>query len=723
MHSLWQDIQYGFRTLTQRPGFTLAAVVALGLGIGANTAIFGVVNGLMFRPLPVRQAGDLVAIVGKTSQARFMHTLSYPDVRDYGEMKDVFADVVAYGPNTARLTTEGNPERIMVTLASGNYFSLLKLELERGRGWQPEEGDLGGEPVIVLDYNYWQSRFGGDPSVIGSTVHLNGQPVTILGVTPEIFPGTVGFIRGHAYVPFSTWELLSPEFEETLDNRSARVWRVVARLANGVDIDEARAAVTTMAAHLEEEYPESNKTLRAFVYPEPIARLEPSAVSYLPPVVTVFMLLVSLVLLIACANAANLLLARASERRREMAIRASLGAGRFRILRQLVTESVLIALAGGIVGLVLAHWAGNLLASLRVASDVPLYFDFSIDYRVFGYAMLVALAAGLLAGLAPGVYAARTNLVDALKEGGRSGAGTGRHRVRSVLVAAQVAVSLVLLICTALFVQSMRNITEVDPGFEYENRIMLSLDASLLNYDEERGQAFYRDLLERVRTLPGVRAAATACFVHIGYNNGSRRVFLEGEGEGIEEEDDLHNAMFNVVSSDYFLTLGISLLDGRVITDRDDTSARPVAVVNNKMAEDLWPGQNALGKRFSVEGPGGPFIDVIGIVETGFYAIPGEPPQLMYYTPLSPGETRRSLCSNRSGSGRTRSLRGHLLLGDPANPRDRPPRRSGSELVFDCPAGPFQGRHPRAARHRAGRTPCLRSHPNLRQSAHWNQCE
>jgi putative ABC transport system permease protein len=631
---MWQDIRYGFRTLIQRPGFTLAAVVALGLGIGANTAIFGVVNGLMFRPLPVREAGELVSIVGRTSQAQFMHAMSYPDLRDYGGMTDVFAGVIAHGPNTARLTTEGVPERVLVTLASGNYFSVLKLDFDLGRGWQTEEGDPGGEPVIVLDHSYWQNRFGGDPSVVGSIVQLNGQPVTVIGVTPEAFPGTVGFIRSHAYAPFSTWGLLNPNFEKTLDNRDARFWRSVARLAPGVDRNEASAAVATMAAHLEEEYPESNKTLRAFVYPEPIARLEPAAISYLPPVVTVFMLLVSLVLLIACANAANLLLARASERRREMAVRASLGAGRLRILRQLVTESVLIAIAGGIAGLVLAYWAGNVLSSIRVASDIPLHFDFSIDYRVFGYAMLVALGAGLLAGLAPGIHAARTNLVDALKEGGRSGAGAGRHRIRSILVASQVAVSLVLLVCTALFVQSMRNISEVDPGFDYENRIMLSMDTSLLNYEEDRGETFYRDLIERIRNLPGVRNAATARFVHIGYNNGSRRVYLEGEGEGVEEEDDLHNAMYNLVSSDYFSTLGISLLDGRVITEQDDAASRPVAVINNTMAEELWPDQNPLGKRFSVEGPGGPFIEIIGVVETGFYLIPGEPPQPMYYRPL-----------------------------------------------------------------------------------------
>jgi predicted permease len=635
MHSLWQDIIYSIRTLVQRPGFTLAAVVALGLGIGANTAIFSVVYGLMFRPLPVRQPGELVSVVARTSQAPFMHGLSFPDYLDYRDMKEVFADATAYTPVPAQLTADGTPERILVTLTSGSYFSTLRLEAALGRTYVTEEGELGGEPVMVLGHGYWQSRFGGDPSVVGRTVSLNGQPVTVIGVTPESFPGTVGFVRSAAYVPFSTWDQLGPNLREDMEDRSGLGWRVVARLNEGVGIDEAGAAVATMASHLEEEYPETNKTLRAFLFPEPAARLEPAAATYMPPIAAVFMILVSLVLLIACANAANLFLARASERRREIAVRAALGAGRMRIVRQLLTESLLVSLLGGAAGLVLAYWAGNLLASIRVASDLPLYFDFSIDYRVFGYALLVALLAGVVSGLAPGIHAARTNLVDSLKEGGRTGTGAGRHRLRSLLVAGQVAVSLVLLVCTALFVQSMANVSEIDPGFQMKDRLMVTTDTDLRAYDEEKSQDFFRDLLDRVRTLPGVRSAAMARFVPIGFENAISQVYLEGEGEGLTEQEEARHAFFNMVSADYFSTLGIPVLEGRAINERDTDSSRKVAVINQKMAEAYWPDQQPMGKRFSMEGPGGPFLEVVGIAKTGFYTIPGEPPIPFFYMPLT----------------------------------------------------------------------------------------
>jgi predicted permease len=420
-----------------------------------------------------------------------------------------------------------------------------------------------------------------------------------------------------------------------MEDRSGLGWRVVARLNEGVGIDEAGAAVATMASHLEEEYPETNKTLRAFLFPEPAARLEPAAATYMPPIAAVFMILVSLVLLIACANAANLFLARASERRREIAVRAALGAGRMRIVRQLLTESLLVSLLGGAAGLVLAYWAGNLLASIRVASDLPLYFDFSIDYRVFGYALLVALLAGVVSGLAPGIHAARTNLVDSLKEGGRTGTGAGRHRLRSLLVAGQVAVSLVLLVCTALFVQSMANVSEIDPGFQMKDRLMVTTDTDLRAYDEEKSQDFFRDLLDRVRTLPGVRSAAMARFVPIGFENAISQVYLEGEGEGLTEQEEARHAFFNMVSADYFSTLGIPVLEGRAINERDTDSSRKVAVINQKMAEAYWPDQQPMGKRFSMEGPGGPFLEVVGIAKTGFYTIPGEPPIPFFYMPLT----------------------------------------------------------------------------------------
>jgi putative ABC transport system permease protein len=589
----------------------------------------------MFRPLPVRQPGKLVSLVAQTSQDPFMRGLSFPDYLNYRDMREVFADATAYTAAPAQLTAEGTPERIVVTLTSGAYFSTLRLEAALGRTYVAQEGELGGEPVMVLDHAYWQRRFGGDPSVVGSVVSLNGQPVTVIGVTPEPFAGTVGFVRSAGYVPFSTWERLEPDLKEDLEDRSGFGWRVVARLNDGVGIDEARAAVATMATHLEEEYPETNKTLRAFVFPEPMARLEPAAVTYMPPVAAVFMVLVTLVLVIACANAASLLLARASERGREIAVRAALGAGRVRIVRQLLTESLLISLLGGAAGLVLAYWAGNVLGSIRVASDLPLYFDFSIDYRVFGYALVVALLAGLFSGLAPGIHAARANLVDALKEGARTGTGAVRHRLRSVLVAAQVAVSLVLLVSTALFVQSMSNMSEADPGFEMKDRLILTMDTDLRSYDEEKSQFFFRDLLDRVRTLPGVRSAATSRFIPIGFENAFTHIYMEAEGEGLTEEEETRQALYNMVSADYFSTMGIPIFDGRAITERDTDSSRKVAVINQMMAESYWPDQQPVGKRFSMEGPGGPFLEVIGIAKTGFYTLPGESPIPLFYLPLT----------------------------------------------------------------------------------------
>jgi putative ABC transport system permease protein len=388
-----------------------------------------------------------------------------------------------------------------------------------------------------------------------------------------------------------------------------------------------------MAGHLEEEYPETNMNLRAFVFPEPLTRLEPAAASFLPRVVTVFMALVSLVLLIACANVANLLLARAAERRKEIAVRAAIGAGRSRIMRQLLTESILISLLGGAAGLVLAYWAGSVLSSLPVASDLPLQFDFSIDYRVFGYALLVAVAAGVVSGLAPGVHAIRTNLVDALKEGGRS--GSARQRVRSLLVSAQVAVSLILLVATALFIQSMGNVSQMDMGFQIDNRLILTMDSELVNYDEEKGESFFRDLLDRTRTLPGVRSAATARFIPIGFENGGSSVYLEGEGEGLTEAEEARRIMYNVVSSDYFSTLAMPILEGRGINEQDTETTRKVTVVNRKMAEELWPDRSPLGRRFSMEGPDGPFMEVVGVAKTSIYAFPGEPALSHFYVPAT----------------------------------------------------------------------------------------
>ncbi len=634
MHSLLLEIRSSLRALSKRPGFAATAVLTLALGVGANTAMFSVVDALMFRRLPVQDADRLVSIVVRGRHAQFHRAMSFPDYQDYASL-DVFRDATAFVPNAAQITAGGEPERATVTLTTGNYFSTLLLPSHRGRVYSAREGDPGGEAVVLLGFGYWQRRFGADPSIVGRTLSLNGHPVTVIGVTPEAFPGTVGFVETQLYVPLSVWERFRPEIRDSLADRAEWGWRVVGRLRPGVTLQQAAAAVSARATHLESEYPETHSGLRAFVFPEPRTRLEPAAADYLPIVSVVFMSIVGLVLLVACANVANLLLVRATGRSKELAIRAALGAGRLRILRQLIVESTLLSVMGGLAGFLLAIWVTDLLASVQVASDAPLHFDFSPDNRVFLFGTAVSLLVGVLAGLAPGIQASRTNLADAFREGWQQAPGP-RQPLRSILVAAQIAVSLVLLICTGLFVQSLSNVSRMHPGFETKDRFMLSMDTGLRNYSEERARLFYQELLSAVRDLNGVESVALAFSVPIGYNNDARQVYLTGEGQGpaAEERED-RMILFNAVSPDYFSTLGIAILAGRPIKPEDRSDTRLVAVVNERMAQLFWPGTVALGQRFSMVGPEGPFVEIVGIAADGFYSIPGEPPQPHFYLPFS----------------------------------------------------------------------------------------
>jgi predicted permease len=363
-------------------------------------------------------------------------------------------------------------------------------------------------------------------------------------------------------------------------------------------------------------------------------RLEPGASAFLPPIAAIFMGLVSLVLLIACANVANLLLARAAGRRKEIALRAALGAGRWRIVRQLLTESLLLAVLGGGAGLLLAHWATGVIGSVRIASDLPFDFRFTPDYHVFGFALALAVLAGVVSGLVPAFQAARTDLNEALKEGGRgAGSGAVRQWLRSSLVVAQVAVSLVLLVTAFLFVQSLWNMGSMDLGFRTENRLLLELDLSLRNYDEARGRIFYRDLLERLRALPGVRSATLAQYLPISLNNDSTKVIPEGQVETAGEP--LRPMGYNVVQTDYFKTMGMPIVEGREFTPDDIREGRDVVIVNQVLAERLWPGQTPIGKRLSVTTDKGPFLEVVGVARKAIYNLPGERPRGFLYLPFS----------------------------------------------------------------------------------------
>ncbi|MGB2670122.1 MAG: ABC transporter permease [Candidatus Acidiferrum sp.] len=636
MENFWKDLRYAFRMLLKSPGFTLIAMLALGLGIGANTAIFSVFNGILWRPLPVKDPQQLVVVVSKDQSLDFPVNLSYLDFQDYRQLKTVFSDLAAYAPNPVNFGAEGRPERAWVEMVSGNYFSMLGIEAVRGRTFASDEGWVPGkDPLIVLSYKFWQKRFGGADAVIGQTVQVNKHPFTIIGVAPENYRGAYYFIEPDFYIPLTTMGLLDPTQASALDNRSASFLRTLGRLQPGVTAAQATAAAEPLSHRLAQEFPDSHKGLSLLVIPELKARPEPGLVAgFMSTAALIFMLLVGLVLLIACANVANLILARANGRRKEFATRTALGASRGRMIRQLLTETVLLSTFGGILGLVIARWADLGLMSIHIPSAIPIrLFDLRLDWRIFGFTFLAALLTGMIAGLIPSLQASRTDLADTLKAGGRSGGASASHYVfRNALVVSQVAVSLLLLACAGFFIRSLQNSARVDMGFRVDHTLMMSMDVGLQGYSEERGQQFFKQLADRVRSLPSVRDAAVAANVPMGDENSLVDIFPEGQV--IDDKLKTESAFDDMVQPSYFRTMGTPVIQGREFTDADTASTPKVAIINDTFAKKIWPGQDPLGKTFRTA-KDGPAIQVVGVTATGKYLFLYEKPQVFAYFPLA----------------------------------------------------------------------------------------
>ncbi|HXJ04961.1 MAG TPA: ABC transporter permease [Candidatus Acidoferrum sp.] len=635
MDNFWKDLRYAFRMLFKSPGFTLVAVLALGLGIGANTAIFSVFNGMLWRPLPVQNPKQLVVVASKTRNFQFPFSLSYVDFQDYRQLKSVFSDLVAYAPSPVNFGAQGRPERAWADLVTGNYFSVLGIEPVLGRTFAPDEGWVQNkDPLVVLSYKYWQKRFGGDPNIAGQTVQVNNHAFTIIGVAPEKYIGAYYFIEPDFYLPISTIALLDPSQTDVLTRRSASFLRVLGYLQPGVTPAQAMAAAQPLDQRLAQDFPDSHKGLSLLVLPELSARPEPGLGGFMSTAVIVFMFLVGLVLLIACANVANLILARANGRRKEFATRVALGASRWRMARQLLTETVLLSAFGGILGMVFARWAGMALTSIHIPSDIPLrLFDLRLDWRIFSFTFLAALMTGVVAGLIPSLQASRTDLADTLKAGGRSGGSSaGHHRFRNALVVSQVAVSLLLLACAGFFIRSLQNSAHVDMGFRVDHTLMMSMDLGLQGYKEERGQQFFKQLSERVRSLPGVRDAAISAYIPMGYDNSGVNVFPDGQA--IDDKTNTQVAFDDMVQPSYFLTAGVPVIKGREFTDADSASAPLVAIINDTFAQKIWPGQDPIGKIFRTKRDGPP-IQVVGLTRTGKYLFLYETPQLYAYFPLA----------------------------------------------------------------------------------------
>jgi predicted permease len=626
LDSVLQDLRYGLRMLRKNPGFTAAAVMTLGLGIGANTGIFSVVNGVLLKPLPVQNADRLAAI--GISSGDGPGPLSWPDLQDYRAGTTAFEDIAGYSVDFVGIGLDANAERVVAAYVSGNLFSMLGLTPAVGRLILPGEGAVeNADPVVVIGFSYWKQRFRGDPSIVGKVVRVNGQPMTIVGVAPEGFRGPYAFVDMQAYLPMGmTASNLS--MRGTMRSREGASIRALGTVKPGVALAQAEASLDVVTRQLAARFPDSHRRHKARVFWETHARPEVNAAESTPLVVSVFLGLVLLVLLVACGNVANLLLVRASVRMKELTLRSALGAGRLRVVRQLLTESLLVSALGGAVGVGLGYGISRALASIRLPVDIPMSLDFGFDWRVFAYAGALVVLTALVAGAFPALRVSSGNLAGRLAESGRS-VGHGRQRVRDLLLISQVAGSLVLLVAAGLFVRSLAAARIADLGFQPDHVMNFSMDPGQQGYDETRTQGLYRDLLADVRSLPGVESASLAYAVPMGYYNSGRSVLAEGEVAGTANRG--IGCLYNVVDSDYRRTMGLRLVGGRWFGRQEETGARNPAVINDALARRLWSGQNAVGKRFQDATDASLVFEVIGVVQTGKVGYIFEEPTPYYY--------------------------------------------------------------------------------------------
>jgi macrolide transport system ATP-binding/permease protein len=627
MQTLLQDLRYGARILLKRPGFTLIAVATLALGIGANTAIFSLVNTALLRPLPVEQPDRLVALNSAPSNSPHM---SYPNYRDFRDRNNSLSGVLAYRFVALNLSSEGVNDRAWGYLATGNYFEVLGVRPALGRFFTPDDDKApGAHPLTVLTYDCWMKRFAADPRVVGKTVVVNSHNFTIIGVAPPGFYGSEIAYRPEMWFPMMMVEQV--DVGRRLEVRASNPFLVQGRLKTGFSLAQAETELNIIAAQLAREFPRENEGMAIALSPAGLlgAFMRGPVMGF----AGVLMAVVGLVLLLACTNLANLLLARATERHKEIAVRLAIGASRLRLVRQLLTESILLSFLGGALGLLLAYWLVDAMMAFKPPIDFPLSIDLYIDRRVLLFTLGVSVLTGVVFGLLPALRATRPDLLPALKDEVLRG-GHRRSWLRSGMVVLQVSLSLVLLICAGLMLRGLQRAQLINPGFVPQHAVELSFDLSLQGYDDPRTQEFKRRLLERVRALPGVEYAGLSDTMPLSLDRGTSRIYVEGQ----PEKRGLHvsRAMTSNASPGFISAMGTRLLEGRDFTDQDGGSNRRFALVNETFARRFWPGQSAIGKRFSHAGSAGPWIEVVGVIEDGKYFSLGEEPTPFVYRNLHP---------------------------------------------------------------------------------------
>ncbi len=614
MKAFVRDLRFALRSLLRRPVFAAGAILSLALGIGANTAIFTCVNAVLLRPLPVAEPERLMTVYTASSESPGEPLpLSYLNFRDYRDGSEVFSSMVLFRALPILWRGQERPEMIMGEIVSGNYFDMLEVRAAVGRTFLPEEDqNPGGPPVVVLSHAAWQRRFGGDPGVVGQVIHLNQHPFTVVGVAPEGFRGLMVLGSPELWVPAAIHQkILFGRVAGWFDKRDALFLNAAGRLAPGVTPEQAEAALQNLARRLEQEYPVENKGMGI--------SLEPLSEASLPPVLRerflkagqVLLGLVGVLLLITCANVANLLLARALERRKEIAVRLSMGATRGRLVQQLIAEGLALSFAGGLAGLLVARLGRDLLWSLRPLM-IPDTLDVSLDARVLAFTFLLCLLTGVIFGLVPLAQAFRFELLPALNGSGTALPQTSRRLgLRHLLVMAQVALSFVSLVGAGLFLASLHDARQTDLGFNPENLALAITDLGMQGYSEPAGRELQRQLVERIEALPGVESAVLAERSLFDMRGLPRRnVILDGQ-ETADETGSMTG--FNTVGLGYFETLGIPLLQGRGFTTADHQDAPRITVVSESMARQLWPGRSPLGQRFLMGSERTP-LEVVGVV-------------------------------------------------------------------------------------------------------------
>ena len=629
MHGLREDLRHSLLALAKNRGFAAVAILSLALGIGANTTIFSFLNAIFLQPLPVAEPSQLASLVTLDSRIPGYFGCSYPNYRDYRDHNQSFSSLLLYASVVGSLTGRGDPQPLVFQIVSGNYFQALGVAPAVGRAFLPEEDAVpDADPVAVISEGLWKRQYGGDPQITTRTVGVNGHTFQIVGVAPSGFAGLNLLGPADVWVPMMMYRQLYPN-ATWVTQRRGLFFSVAGRLKKGISLARAQAEMQSLTAELAREYPRDNEKRQVLLIPMVEAGIGHGTRTILTNSGAVLMVVAGLILLIACANVANLLLARAASRNKEIAVRVALGASRWRLIRQLLSESTVLALAGGVLGLLLARWASEILWVLRPPWMSAAVFHLGVDTRVLAFTLTLSVLTGILFGLVPALRSTNPDLATDLKERtSRPVAGFGGRHPRSLLVASEVALCVVALIGSGLFLRSLRNAERIDPGFDADHLGMVTFNLADQSYSEARGREFQRQVLDRAAGLAGVVSTALSrdTMFRVTF---TRTVQLEGESGAAQERF----ALASPVSPNYFRTTGITLLRGRDFSAQDSEKTPRVAIVNQAGAARYWPGQDPIGKRLRFAGDPAP-LEVIGVARNANYLALAEQPQALFYTSL-----------------------------------------------------------------------------------------